>query len=43
MHVCVFTYFFSLLLGGLPVYGVYDSFVDYPNDDNNNIIIIMVY
>ena len=32
IYIIDYCYFF-LLGGGLPLYGVHDSFVDYPNDD----------
>lgn len=31
IYIIDYCYFF--LLGGLPLYGVHNSFVDYPNDD----------
>ena len=31
--IYIYIYIFFFLLGGLPLYGVYDSFVDYPYDD----------
>ena len=33
IYIYIYIYFFFFLLGGLPLYGVYDSFVDYPYDD----------
>ena len=32
-HIYIYIYIFFFLLGGLPFYGVYDSFVEYPYDD----------
>ena len=29
----IYILFFLFFLGGLPLYGVYDSFVDYPYDN----------
>ena len=33
LFIFLFNIYIYILLGGLPLYGVYDSFVDYPYDD----------
>ena len=33
IYIYIIDYCYFFLLGGLPLYGVHDSFVDYPNDD----------
>ena len=32
-YIYIYIFFFLFGGGGLPLYGVYDSSVDYPNDD----------
>ena len=33
IYIYIYIYIIYVFLGGLPLYGVYDSFVDYPHDD----------